>query len=123
MRRQSLIAGLLGLCLLGAACASGADNGGFCTVPVLHRGLVTPIPVEDIEHGICGVALIDGHYVRLEDKAVRKVAGAAVCGSDGACRRTVRYFLHPGDADPYIIEYQSMGKVNRASSASRRTEG
>lgn len=100
MRRLTFFLGLLVPAL--------ATASEFCTIPTLYRGVPVTVPVPHIGKHLCGMALIEKQYVRLEEVAQRKVLGPVRCNPSGDdCRQRAEYFLSRQDSEqPFIVIYQ-----------------
>ncbi len=94
--------------ILIAALAPGIGTASeFCTIPTLYRGVPVTVPVPSIGKHLCGMALIEKQYVRLEEAAQRKVLGPVRCNSSGNdCRQRAEYFLSRQDSEPFIVIYR-----------------
>jgi hypothetical protein len=91
--------------LLTAAALPAAARE-YCAIPMLFPGVPVEVEVEEIDKGICGVALIRNRYVRIESDAVRKISGPIVCNANDFCTRRTDYFLSDPDTVPYIVVFK-----------------
>lgn len=90
-----------------------ADGGEYCVIPKLTPGMPTTVPLEYIEKPFCGVALIDHHYVRLDDVIKAKDEGAIECAPNSTCTKTNRYYQdEQRTTPPYIIIFKGPKRKN-----------
>jgi hypothetical protein len=90
----------LALLLLGTS-ASADTARAYCAIPDLTRGVPTPVEVESLEEGLCGLVRIGRRYVSLLRDGAELAKGPAACDA-GGCRQRVVFFL-PGHDGPYVV--------------------
>ena len=70
-----------------AGYAFAGEEGDFCAIPLLVPGVPEVVHLPN----------------RLDDVTSRKEVGSTECSSDGACRKTVRYYPKANDSSPPFI--------------------
>lgn len=101
LRAMRLTAAVLAWSIAGYAFAG--EEGDFCAIPLLVPGVPEVVHLPNIDKEFCGMARINRQYVRLDDVTSRKEVGSTECSSDGACRKTVRYYPKANDSSPPFI--------------------
>lgn len=83
-----------------------AADGDYCLIPRLSPDQPTLVSVADINYKFCGVAVIDGKHVRLDE--VMKASDSHTSCDRRSCSKVLRYFE---DADkktaPYILIFEA----------------
>jgi hypothetical protein len=90
-----------------------ASAGDYCVIPTLYRGVPVTVSVPQIGKHLCGMALIDNRYVKIDDAAIRKLFGPVRCNEDGSdCRQRADYYLSVQDSEHFIVIYRGPKAAN-----------
>lgn len=86
--------------------ALAAADGDYCLIPRLSLDQPTLVSVADINYKFCGVAVINGKHVRLDE--IMKASDSHTSCDRRSCSKVLRFFE---DADkktaPYILIFEA----------------
>lgn len=94
----------LALFTLPVIASANNDAGEYCVIPKLVQGEATTVEVPYIDKPFCGTAMIDKHYVRMEDFAKASEESEPQCSSESFCTKVLRFYRDEAKATkPYIL--------------------